>query len=55
MLGSSTHLREVASKVQSAGAITYSRGVIRILDRQALMRTSCECYEALVGQSAMLA
>ena len=28
-----TSVTEVASKVQSAGAITYSRGVIRILDR----------------------
>jgi hypothetical protein len=44
-----------ASKVQSAGAITYSRGVIRIPDRAALMRMSCECYETLLDQSAMLA
>ena len=50
-----TSVTEVASKVQSAGAITYSRGVIRILDRAALMRMSCECYETLVDQSAMLA
>ena len=28
-----TSVTEVASKVQSVGAITYSRGVIRILDR----------------------
>jgi CRP-like cAMP-binding protein len=50
-----TSVTEVASKVQSAGVITYSRGVIRILDRAALMRMSCECYETLVDQSAMLA
>ena len=50
-----TSVTEVASKVQSAGAISYSRGVIKILDRAALMRTSCECYETLVDQSAMLA
>ncbi len=50
-----TSVTEVASKVQSAGAITYSRGVIKILDRAALMRTSCECYETLVDQSAALA
>jgi CRP-like cAMP-binding protein len=49
-----TSVTEVASKVQSAGAITYSRGVIKILDRTALMRTSCECYETLVDQSSML-
>ena len=50
-----TSVTEVASKVQAAGAITYSRGVIKILDRSALMRMSCECYETLVDQSATLA
>jgi len=49
-----TSVTEVASKVQSAGAITYSRGVIKILDRPALLRMSCECYETLVDQSAQL-
>ena len=50
-----TSVTEVASKVQNAGAIAYSRGVINILDRSALMRMSCECYETLVDQSAALA
>ena len=50
-----TSVTDVASKVQAAGAITYSRGVIKILDRPALMRTSCECYETLLDQSAILA
>jgi CRP-like cAMP-binding protein len=50
-----TSVTEVATKVQNAGVITYSRGVIRILDRAALMRMSCECYETLVDQSAVLA
>ena len=49
-----TSVTEVASKVQSAGIITYSRGVIKIVDRAALMRMSCECYETLVEQSATL-
>jgi CRP-like cAMP-binding protein len=49
-----TSVTEVASKVQSAGAISYSRGIIKILDRAALMRLSCECYENLVDQSALL-
>jgi len=49
-----TSVTEVASKVQNAGAITYSRGVIKILDRPALLRMSCECYETLLDQSAML-
>jgi CRP-like cAMP-binding protein len=50
-----TSVTEVASKVQNAGVITYSRGVIKILDRPALMRMSCECYETLLDQSAVLA
>jgi CRP-like cAMP-binding protein len=49
-----TSVTEVASKVQNAGAITYSRGVIKILDRPALLRMSCECYETLLDQSAVL-
>ena len=49
-----TSVTEVASKVQNAGVITYSRGVIKILDRPALMRLSCECYETLLDQSAVL-
>ena len=50
-----TSVTEVASKVQNSGAITYSRGVIKILDRAALARMSCECYETLLDQSALLA
>jgi CRP-like cAMP-binding protein len=49
-----TSVTEVASKVQNAGAITYSRGVIKILDRPALLRMSCECYQTLLDQSALL-
>jgi CRP-like cAMP-binding protein len=49
-----TSVTEVASKVQSAGAISYSRGVIKILDRTTLSRLSCECYETLVDQSDVL-
>ena len=50
-----TSVTEVASRVQNAGVITYSRGVIKILDRPALLRMSCECYETLLDQSAVLA
>ena len=49
-----TSVTEVASKIQGAGVITYSRGVIRILDRATLLRMSCECYETLVDQSVAL-
>ena len=49
-----TSVTEVASKIQNAGAINYSRGVIKILDRPALERMSCECYQTLLDQSAVL-
>ena len=49
-----TSVTEVASKAQNAGVITYSRGVIRIVDRPALMRLSCECYETMIDQSKAL-
>lgn len=39
---------EVARKMQAEGIITYSRGVITILDRARLERISCECYQTLV-------
>jgi CRP-like cAMP-binding protein len=49
-----TSVTEVASKIQSLRAITYSRGVIHILDRPALERMSCECYQTLLEQSEIL-
>ena len=42
-----TSVTDVASKIQKTGAITYTRGVIKILDRGALERLSCECYRKL--------
>jgi CRP-like cAMP-binding protein len=36
-----------ASSFQQLGAIRYSRGVIRILDRRYLEAASCECYETI--------
>ena len=40
-----TSVSEVATKLQRAGIITYSRGSIRIIDRKRLYSMSCECYE----------
>lgn len=34
----------VAGSLQSSGFISYSRGLIRILDRSGLERCACECY-----------
>ncbi len=49
-----TSVTEVATKMQNAGVITYSRGVIKILNRPALAKMSCECYQTLLDQSAVL-
>jgi CRP-like cAMP-binding protein len=46
-----TSVTEVASKIQADGAISYSRGVIKILDLEALKAMSCECYETLREQN----
>jgi CRP-like cAMP-binding protein len=49
-----TSVTEVAGKIQNSGAVKYSRGVINILDRPALERMSCECYQTLLEQSAAI-
>jgi CRP-like cAMP-binding protein len=38
---------EAAKKLERQGAISYSRGQIKVLNRQYLLRNSCECYEIL--------
>lgn len=48
-----TSVTEVASKLQSAGLISYSRGVIQLLDPHALRQRSCECFETLQEQKAI--
>jgi hypothetical protein len=35
---------EGALKLKSAGLIDYTRGRIRVLDRQGLEKRTCECY-----------
>ncbi len=36
-----------AGRLQDAGAISYVRGHIKILDRQSLEKTACECYRVV--------
>lgn len=43
---------QVASKLQDSGAIIYSRGVIEVIDPDALKALSCECYETLHDQTS---
>lgn len=47
-----TSVTEVASKLQHAGVIAYSRGVIKIIDRAVLESQSCECYHTLQEQQS---
>ena len=42
-----TSVTDVASKMQAMGAISYSRGVIKVIDFGKLRNMSCECYETL--------
>jgi len=45
-----TSVTDVASHIQKLGCITYTRGVIKIVDRKALESLACECYQTLKGQ-----
>jgi CRP-like cAMP-binding protein len=45
---------DVARKLQAAGLIRYSRGVIEIANRRALEMASCECYADAVKKSAKI-
>lgn len=49
-----TSVTEVAGRLQQAGVISYSRGVIKILKRTGLENASCECCRTLVNHSAIL-
>jgi CRP-like cAMP-binding protein len=40
----------IAKEFQDRGLITYHRGVISILDREGLEKTSCECYDVVKSQ-----
>jgi CRP-like cAMP-binding protein len=43
-----------ALKLQQLGAISYSRGSIRVLDRPKLESLSCECYSVVKKETEML-
>ncbi|HEU4596605.1 MAG TPA: Crp/Fnr family transcriptional regulator [Pyrinomonadaceae bacterium] len=55
MLGAPrTSVSALASAMQEAGVISYSRGRIRILNRRALEAASCECYHIVRRSAARL-
>jgi CRP-like cAMP-binding protein len=43
-----SRVSEVTEAIQSAGAISYARGIVTILDAELLRATACECYQACV-------
>jgi CRP-like cAMP-binding protein len=55
-----TGVSVAASALQRAGLISYSRGIVTMLDRRGLQRRACECYgvskrefDRLLGQRAL--
>lgn len=45
---------QAASKLQRLGVISYSRGLIKVLDRQKVEALSCECYSVVKKETDML-
>ena len=45
---------QAASKLQQLGAISYTRGLIRVLDRPKLESMSCECYAVVKKETELL-
>lgn len=43
-------ITDVAGKMQESGVISYSRGLIEIIDRTKLEALSCECYDIVKKQ-----
>ena len=41
---------DAAGRLEKAGVIRYSRGLITILDRPALEHRTCECYAVLTQE-----
>lgn len=48
-----TGVTEVAKEIQRQGFIDYHRGKIKILDRPALEKIACECYQVLKDWSSI--
>ena len=49
-----TSVSLVAYSLQQAGLIRYRRGRIRVIDREGLQETACECYETVKAQAKRL-
>lgn len=49
-----TTVTAIAQQLQARGLISYARGRIRILDRDAVERCACECYAAMTRNTRMV-
>lgn len=49
-----TTVTAIAGELQAKGHIAYSRGSIRILDREGMLRCACECYAAIEETAAQM-
>jgi CRP-like cAMP-binding protein len=49
-----TSVTLAAKTLHAAGLIKYNRGEIQIVDLEGLRESTCECYEAVKGHSALL-
>jgi CRP-like cAMP-binding protein len=45
---------QAASKLQQQGVISYSRGMVKVIDRAKLETLSCECYSVVKKETEML-
>lgn len=45
---------QAASRLQQLGVISYSRGMIKVLDRSGLEAKSCECYAVVKKETDLL-
>jgi hypothetical protein len=45
---------QAALKLQQLGVISYSRGLIKVLDRPKLETLTCECYSVVKKETDML-
>src|SRR3981189_2904326 len=47
-----TTVTETSIKIEAAGAIVCSRGLIKIIDLEAVKALSCECYQTMREQTS---
>jgi hypothetical protein len=45
---------EAARKLEKSGIIEYARGIITVMDRYALEKRCCECYEVVKKETNRL-